>query len=382
MAFKFGGQDLVGDIFISRADFEKSVIARTARIWGDNTNGQLGINNRLSRSSPVQLITEDGEWSTIDVCGTSSGVIKRDGTLWTWGNNTSGQLGTNNVIHRSSPVQTISAGTNWYRLAVGSDMMVAIKGDYTLWAWGDNTNGQLGDGTVVKRSSPVQIGAGVDWNQLSSVDGTVHALKTDGTLWGWGLNNKGQLGQNDTVDRSSPVQIGAGTDWSKISTGTSFALLLKTNGSLWVLGNNASGQLGQNNVILRSSPVQVGAGADWASISAGSDYATAVKTDGTLWLWGENSNGQLGDGTVVNRSSPIQTIAGGSNWVKCAGGAVHAAAVKTDGTLWTWGGNASGKLGDNSTVARSSPAQTVDTGSYWIDIDATNGVTTGIFIPV
>ena len=142
---------------------------------------------------------------------------------------------------------------------------------------------------------------------------------------------------------------------------------IKTDGTLWSWGLNSSGQLGDNTRTNKSSPVQtIAGGTNWKQVASGGQYHTAaIKTDGTLWLWGNNGNGRLGDNTTTNKSSPVQTIAGGTNWKQVAGGRYHTAAIKTDGTLWLWGFNSSGQLGGNTTIDKSSPVQTIAAGTNW-----------------
>jgi alpha-tubulin suppressor-like RCC1 family protein len=148
------------------------------------------------------------------------------------------------------------------------------------------------------------------------------AVKTDGTLWTWGLNGSGSLGQNNTTRRSSPTQVGALTNWSSASMGDSCCIAIKTDGTLWSWGNAYTGRLGQNDIVSKSSPVQVGALTTWASASAGKKngtHVTAIKTDGTLWSWGNNNNGQLGQNDLVNRSSPVQ-VGGLTTWAQSSAG--------------------------------------------------------------
>ena len=186
-----------------------------------------------------------------------------------------------------------------------------------MWTWGNNYSGQLGDGTTINKSSPVQtIAGGTNWNQVSAGYDYVTAIKTDGTLWAWGDNSSGPLGDNTTIPKSSPVQtIAGGTNWKQVSAGFNNTASIKTDGTLWMWGLNSSGQLGDNTIVRKSSPVQtIAGGTNWKQVSAGFNSAAAIKTDGTLWMWGGNSKGQLGDGTRISKSSPVQTIAGGTNW--------------------------------------------------------------------
>jgi alpha-tubulin suppressor-like RCC1 family protein len=223
--------------------------------------------------------------------------------LWAWGlNNNHGQLGLNDRVNRSSPVQ-VGALSDWAQVSTGLITSFTVKTDGTLWAWGYNTNGQLGLNDIARRSSPVQVGALSTWAQVSaSAQQQTLAIRTNGTLWAWGENTNGGLGLNDIANRSSPVQVGALSNWAQVSAGSSFSLAVKTDGTLWAWGLNFAGQLGLNNVADRSSPVQVGALSTWAQVSASSSFSLAVKTDGTLWAWG------LGTG-----SSPVQ-VGAFANW--------------------------------------------------------------------
>jgi alpha-tubulin suppressor-like RCC1 family protein len=279
--------------------------------------------------------------------------------LWTWGHNNVGQLGTSNILHRSSPVQTIAGGTNWKKVSIGAQHMLAIKSDDTLWAWGYNSNGQLGNNSTVHRSSPVQtIAGGTNWAKVACGEGHTLAIKNDGTLWAWGRNVYGQLGNNSTVHRSSPVQtIAGGTNWAKVACGDDHTLAIKNDGTLWAWGHNEYGQLGNNSTVHRSSPVQtIAGGTNWAKVACGNDHTLAIKNDGTLWAWGRNSDGQLGDGTFTDRSSPVQ-IGTGQNWNKIAAGQTHSFGMKTDGTLWSWGNNSNGELGLNVGTSFNLPQQ-------------------------
>ena len=245
--------------------------------------------------------------------------------------------------------------------------------------------GQLGDNSVESKSSPVQtITGGTNWSKVSCAGSNTAAIKTDGTLWTWGMNYTGTLGDNTTVHKSSPVQtISGGTDWSQVACGIDgHTAAIKTDGTLWMWGNNFNGKLGDNTTVDRSSPVQtITGGTNWKQVSCGHSHTAAVKTDGTLWLWGRNNSsfaGILGDSSVINRSSPVQTISRGSTWKQVACGSYHTAAIKIDGTLWTWGDALQGQLGNNSSTRRSSPVQTIMRGTTWKQVSCGAAYTAAI----
>ena len=371
-------------VFMTTTDLIDQFIGEQLRAWGQNNYGQLGDNtNTSSRSSPVQTAAGGTNWKQVSGGYYYAAAIKTDGTLWSWGYNAYGQLGNNtDTNNRSSPVQTAAAGTNWKQVSCGSYTAAAIKTDGTLWSWGYNFDGDLGDNTTTNRSSPVQTTAGgTNWKQVSCGGSHTAAIKTNGELWTWGYGAIGALGNNtDTNNRSSPVQTAAaGTNWKQVSCGSYTAAAIKTDGTLWSWGYNFDGDLGDNTTTNRSSPVQTTAGGtNWKQVSCGSNHTAAIKINGTLWTWGYNDYGKLGDNTTTNRSSPVQTTAGGTNWKQVSGGGSHTAAIKTDGTLWTWGNNTFGELGDTTTTDRLYPNNPQLVSGYsgnqdWISVAATSG---------
>jgi len=288
--------------------------------------------------------------------------------LYSWGINGAGTLGQNDTANKSSPTQ-VGTGTNWNSISAGYLFMIATKTDGTLWTWGFNANGQLGTNDTANKSSPTQVGTGTDWNLVNTtVDYNCAAIKTNNTLWVWGRNNRGQFGQNNRSNVLSPIQVGTETNWSKISIAQS-SLAIKTNGTLWSWGHNNFGQLGLNDSgVYRSSPVQIGTGTDWNQINVNNRTSAAIKTDGTLWTWGFNLHGQLGINNLNYKSSPTQ-VGTNTNWSLVSIWDYNSAAIKTDGTLWTWGRNQFGELGHNNLVYKSSPTQ-VGTGTNWSKVSA------------
>ncbi|SHG14223.1 RCC1 domain-containing protein [Chryseobacterium vrystaatense] len=299
---------------------------------------------------------ETGCWQMVIPGSVHTVGLRADGTLWTWGINSNGQLGDGTMTSQSAPKQ-IGTSNKWVKIAAGYDHTVALKTDGTLWAWGKNDFGQLGDGTGYK-TTPTQIGTATDWTQIASGDNFAMAIKANGTLWGWGKNNDGQLGDGTNVNRSTPVQIGTANDWKVIVPGSQQTLAIKTNGTLWTWGNNSHGQLGDGTTTNKNTPVQIGVATNWKSISGGHLHSLAIKTDGTLWGWGANQYGQIGDAPdTSNRLSPVQ-IGQESNWSSIAGGYYHSSvALKTNGTLWAWGANFTGQLGDGTIIGKLVPTQ-------------------------
>jgi alpha-tubulin suppressor-like RCC1 family protein len=305
---------------------------RTLWTWGYNEEGELGDGctfglNCYNRNSPTQ-VGSDNTWGAVSGGTTHSAAIKQNGTLWSWGDNSSGQIGTgcsdSTCFYISTPTQ-VTTDTNWASTSAGGFFTVAIKTDGTLWAWGNNYAGQLGDGcspmsTCIESAIPKKIGTNTDWASVAAGGNHVIALKTNGTLWAWGINDYGQLGnaaQSPTAYSSVPVQIGTDTDWKSITAGDMHSLAIKTNGTLWAWGDNDWGQLGITCLTSCSSvsaPIQVGTDANWKDVDGGFNLTIAVKTDGTVWAWGNFSSS-----TGTSSSVPVQ-VGTGTSWSKVSAG--------------------------------------------------------------
>ena len=240
------------------------------------------------------------------------------------------QIGDGTSTDRSSPVQTIAGGSNWAQVSCGAFHTAAIKNDGSLWLWGLNTDGELGTDSTNPAASPVQtVCGGLIWTQVSVGQQMTAAIKGDGTLWAWGYNAFGGLGDNSNTARSSPVQI-VGTNWHQVSAGNMFSAAVKTNGTLWTWGNNYFGQLGDGSNAHRSSPVQtIAGGYNWAKVSCGYRHVAAINRNKELWTWGENDQGPLGDDTAAPRSSPVQTVASGNLWKSASAGGRLTGALET-----------------------------------------------------
>ena len=289
-------------------------------------------------------------------------ALKNDGIVWDWGDNYGGQLGDGTTINQSTPVQVRSL-TGIISIATGYYHTLALKDDGTLWAWGVNGNGQLGDGTEGNlKMTPVPVS---DLTGVTTVAaGCVHtvALKNDGTVWAWGWNGLGQLGDGtENNQRATPVQVSGITGVTAVAGGQAHSVALKNDGTVWAWGDNEYGQLGDGTTTNRLTPVQVSGLTDVTAVSVGGGcHSIALKNDGTVWAWGQNAFGGLGDGTENNqRTTPVQ-VNGLTGVIALAAGISYSVALKNDGTVWAWGWNGKGQLGDGTTTKRTTPVQVSD----------------------
>ncbi|MCX6378835.1 MAG: Ig-like domain repeat protein [Armatimonadetes bacterium] len=331
--------------------------------WGDNYYGQLGDGTNTSKSSPAQVPGLSGVLQLVGGGGFSL-VLKLDGTVWAWGDNYYGQLGDGTNTSRSTPVR-VSGLTNVVQVAVSAAHSLAIKSDGTVWAWGDNTSGEVGDGTGgdgtdnFNRNTPVQISGLTGAVQVAGGWGHSLALKSNGTVWAWGANSNGQLGDGTTTNRNVPVQVSNShlTGVVQIAGGGIHSLALTSDGLVLAWGDNTYGQIGDGTFGERHTPTYV-SGYTYLQIAGGGGHSLALKSDGSMWTWGRNDSGQLGDGSNRNKSGPLQ-VAGLTGVVHLAGGGVHSLAVQSNGSVWTWGNNTNGQLGDGTNITKYTPVQTV-----------------------
>lgn len=328
-----------------------------------------------AQSGPVTVTTGSGSsasgmgavfWRANTVAaGAHSLAVRADGTLWAWGNNSNGQLGIGNTTNSTVPVQ-VGTGANWGSVAVGGAHSVAVRTDGTLWTWGSNSQGQFGNGTTTSSNVPVQVGTGTNWVNVAAGAAHTTALRTDGTLWAWGNNDGGQLGNGTTVRSTVPVQVGSATNWVGLAANWYQILAVRADGTLWAWGNNQGGQLGNGTTSNSSVPGQVGTNANWVSVAAGTTHTLAAQADGTLWAWGFNGQGQLGSGTTGNSTTPIR-VGSAATWATIGTGSSHSLAVQANGTLWAWGSNFYGQVGDGTFTNRTSPVQ-VGTATTWVSL--------------
>lgn len=321
--------------------------------------------NRYGES--VQSLETEATTGRVYISAGSEHVaaLKNDGTVWTWGLNTWGQLGDGTLINSTAPVQ-VSGLTDVIAVAADRTMTMALKSDGTVWTWGLNNEGQLGDGSNVKREVPGQVIGLTDVIAIATGWSTGIALKSDGTVWSWGENEYGAVGDGTTDDRFVPDQVVGLTDIVAISAKRSHILALKSDGTLWAWGHNRHGQHGNGTATGDANspgpvPVQVSELTDPdAAIAAGYWHSMALKSDGTFWTWGRNEASELCDGTSINKSIPGKTT-GVADLIAVDGGEGYTILLKRNGTVWMCGNNSSGLLGTGEPKALiSTPAQVSD----------------------
>ena len=360
----------------------------TVFCWGVNNQSQLGDGTGTDRSTPVQVLGAGGVGVLTGVSAVTGGsehtcARKADGTVWCWGRNDKGQLGDGTLTNRSTPVQVRGVGgvgflTGVTRVHVGHKHSCAVRTDTSIVCWGQNTNGQVGDGTTTDRTSPVAVlgvgGVGTLSGVVEADGGETHtcALRSDASVVCWGRNNQGQLGDGTTTDRSSPVVVtgvggvGALGGVAGIAAGFEHTCARATAQTMWCWGVGADGSNGNGSTSDRSSPVVVvgvggvGTLTGVVRFDHGDKHVCAVRTDTSVVCWGRNSQRQLGDGSTTDRSSPVVVLGPGgvgnlSGAELVAAGGEHSCAALANRTVRCWGRNDKGQIGDGTLTDRSFP---------------------------
>lgn len=319
--------------------------------WGNNSSGQLGYGGSFDLWTPYQ-IGVDNDWNTVGT-GKSSAhnlAIKNDGTLWAWGDNFYGQLGTAPGGEEFAPIQ-IGTDTNWSKVACGMFFSIAIKSDSTLWGWGSNAYGQVNEldpNNFVQ--GPTMISTDSTWAEVVCGDAHSLALTADGKLYGWGFNFNGTVGNGNSGAGSEAVlqQIAIGETWISIAAGDAHSMAVRSDNTLWTWGASSDGQLGNGVLYSQNSlPAQIGTDTDWLKVFCGEFFSFGIKTNGTLWAWGANGYGQLGIGNNEQQLVSVQ-VGTANDWITAEGGREHVIALKENDYAMTWGRNTFGTLGNGT----------------------------------
>ncbi len=317
--------------------------------WGGNAFGELGDGSTTARRTAAVV---SGLTDVVDVhTGREHAVaLREDGTVVTWGSNQMGQLGDGTTGGRRPTPAAVAGLDGALMVSTGHYHSLALRADGSVWTWGYNQAGQLGDGTTTTRSRPVRVAGTRTYSWVAAGRDMSYAVATDGTVWSWGLNGDGQLGDGTTTNRSTPVRVGGLTGVVQVSGGRDHGLALLDDGAVWAWGWNAYGQLGDGTLTDRLTPVQVTTGV--TMLASGAHHSYALRADGRVLAWGRNYRNELGDGTTTQRTRPV-LVTGVAGAVAIGSGRDHGLAALADGTVRAWGHNSSGQLGDGTVTSRS-----------------------------
>ncbi|WP_435827383.1 RCC1-like domain-containing protein [Actinoplanes philippinensis] len=383
--------------------------------WGGNYYGELGDGTRSDASEPIPVNT-DLTWKKIAAGGDHTCALTTAGGLWCWGFDNGGQLGagTTGDATYSLTALRVGAGTPWSSVGAGENHSCALRTDNTLWCWGDDSDGALGDGPGVTRAGPVRVAGGGTWRAFDaggsdtcgirsdstlwcwgehlggslrafaphrigdaagwagvSVDGGhACAVRTDATLWCWGVFTGSIIG---TTDAAPDEPVRARTDlrerWAEVSTGNDYACALSIERRLWCWGENSYGQLGTT---LPDSPVRLSDGRTTATpgLIRSEAYTTcAIDTDKGLWCWGANAHGRPADGSSPAGTITPTRIGDAKDWLTVSTNYYHVCGVRAGGSLWCWGDGGNGQLGDGALTNRTEPAEVTADGP-WLSVSA------------
>lgn len=338
--------------------------------WGSNAAGQVGVDAGVSVLVPTPV---DGRaWSLVAVADTHScALLEGEGSLWCWGQNNRAQRGTSDFAASGPPTRVGSE--RWTAVATGKGHTCAVRDDGSMWCWGRDSSGQLGVGATVRTNVPVLVDGGL-WTTVAGSFGHSCGVSTDGALYCWGTNVNGQLGLPGLPFADSPLALDAGT-WGFASIGRRHSCGVRGDSSLWCWGDDVSGALGSgpHSGDRSDVPVEVPAdGGGWASVAAGASYMCGVKNDGTLWCWGSNTFGQLGNGaSQVNRTDfPSEVVGDGGTWLGVACGEQHTCGIRSDQSLWCWGDGRSAQTGVGTVGDPSPEPMLAMDGGSWVVVSA------------
>jgi alpha-tubulin suppressor-like RCC1 family protein len=348
--------------------------------FGLGTSRQLGDGNNVNSAVPVQDKTLSASWASVSAGNAFACGQKLDGSRFCWGTNTLGQGGDGTTTAITQPKQ-VDADTDWAALALGDLAGCGLRSSGALWCWGDGSLGQTGQpGAEAPTLAPVKVGDGADWTAITGGLRFFCGLRAAGKLFCWGSNSRSALGLGYSSDRNEPTLVDDTTTWERVEVQLDDGCAIRKNGALFCWGRNVSGQLGDGSQVTRTAPVSIGAGKAWKRVAVGRTHSCGIALENGvegLYCWGQDVNGEQGNGAGATPSllpAPVVAPPGApSPWTEVAAGLNHSCALRKDGTLWCWGRNALGQLGDTTLTARSEPKQVLPAGaSNWVDV-ATSG---------
>jgi alpha-tubulin suppressor-like RCC1 family protein len=323
--------------------------------WGFNSGGQLGDNTIISKNTPVSILGARKTFCKISSGETHTLALTNRGAVWAWGNANTGRLGDNQqVTNRCTPVSVLGTAKTFCKISAGSSTSYGIDKNGRLWGWGTNSSGQIGNNSTGLASTPVSIlGAVKTFCEISGGGSYALALDKNGRAWGWGYNGAGGIGDNSTTQRNTPVSVaGSVKTFCRIDAGHGATLMhslaIDKNGGVWAWGDYTFGKLGIDSPSSRRTPASIrGATKTFCMVSAGFGFSGVIDNRGRVWSWGSNPGGQLGDNSLTSRATPVSILGAVKTFCQIAVSGLHMLALDQFGRAWSWGNASSGRLGDN-----------------------------------
>jgi alpha-tubulin suppressor-like RCC1 family protein len=350
--------------------------------WGLNSSRQLGDGTTTNSAVPLQEKTLATDWASVSAGNGFACGVKQDGTRWCWGANSSGQGGDAATASIVQP-KAVDADTDWATVNVGEVAGCGLRTNGSLWCWGDGSVGQTGQpGAETLALSPVQVGADTDWIDIAGGLRFACGIRAGGKLLCWGSASRSAIGLGYTSDRLDPSPVGSSTEWADVDVQLDNGCAIRKNGDLYCWGRNVMSNLGDGSNITRVEPTPVGAGKVWKRVAVGRTHTCGLAEEGgkaVPFCWGADFNGELGNGAAAASSTPTLVSATAGNespWVDLAAGLNHTCGVRQDGTLWCWGRNTAGQLGDGTNVSKPDPKQVLPAGAQdWKEVAASGEYT-------
>lgn len=344
--------------------------------WGDGSNGRLGNNSITSQRTPGSVLGAVKTFCKVAVGNAWSAAIDKNGRVWCWGNGGDGRLGRGSTASALTPVSIIGAVKTFCHIGAGNATTAAIDKNGLIWSWGFNNSGQLGNGANTAQCTPVSLaGTRKTFCKISLSNGQTLALDKYGRAWGWGFNANGLLGDNSVTARNTPVSVaGAVKTFCEIAAGSQHGLAIDKSGNTWAWGPNTAGALGAGLPLSIRSPksIVLGATKTFCHIGTGGGHTAVIDKNGRIWAWGENTNGRIGDNSTTARYTPISILGAVKTFCKIAVGSDFNLAIAANGRVWAWGNNGNGRLGDNSTTSRQTPVSILGAAKTFCHIAAGN----------
>jgi alpha-tubulin suppressor-like RCC1 family protein len=329
--------------------------------WGVNGNGQLGNNSTISQRTPVSVLGAVKTFCKVSVGGFHSLAIDKNGRLWAWGNNSNGQLGNNTSANSvCTPVSVLGAIKTFCHIAGGNSQSVAIDKNGQAWGWGFNGSGQTGDGSATDRLTPVSVqGQKKTFCKIASGNGVTLSIDNYGRLWAWGFNGNAQIGDGSTIPKRTPTRVCNTRTFCEVRGANTHVLAIEKNGQVWAWGTNTNGQLANNYITSVLTPVSIaGAVKTFCQINAQNTHSIALDKNGKIWTWGRNDFGQLGIGSTIDYVTTPRSVYGNKTFCKINNKlGAHSAAIDYLGKVWGWGNDSSNQLGANSNTIVFTPVR-------------------------